>query len=262
MDRNLALFLFILVALGPIPAQEQPVLSSNIREHYSLDILENIYCWQGSELEKYSSQGALLYRYSNPSYGYITYVDTKIPSKIMVFFKETGTLVLLDNTLSPIGNEIKLWDKGLYTIELATMISTNQLALYDPNAQKLYLMDLTTAVLNEVQFDFPPEFYPTEIDINLDKDIVLTDPTLGLFFFDQFGTYEKRVALTNLRSVEFWNNEIYYIKDNVLYRYDPLSLQNTLISEGLLEVREFKISDKKIYYLDSTGKIGQKKIRR
>ncbi len=245
----------LLLALGLSQAQERPVFINDAADHFTIDIQDNVYLWKESTLKKYNADGTLDCRYSNPAYGTITAVDAKIPSKILVFFQESGMLVLLDNKLSPIGNNLNLLENNLFFITLAALSSTQQLTLYDNNEQTLYLTDFYSNILQRTQCDFATDFHPTEIAINLDKEMVLTDPKSGLFFFDPFGSFVKRVALTDVSSVNYWGNDIYYLKDSAVYRYDLRALDNTLLIDGLNDAKAFARSNKYIYYLDHSGKL-------
>lgn len=261
MKKLIIILLLTLFALELLQAQERIAIIDQPYDHFTIDIQENIYLWKDAMVSKYSPTGELISQYSNPTLGTITHVDAKIPSKILVFFKESGTIVLLDHNLSPIANPSNLLCNNFFNITLAAVSNINQLALYDATAQQLYITDFNLNILYQSECNFSTEFTPTLLSQNLGKKILLTDTLAGLFLFDHFGTFEKRIALPHISFVDFWNNDIYYLKEGNIYKYNHITLEHNLFADRLYQIKEFKRYNHNIYYLSHSGKLYKYPIR-
>ena len=251
--RKIILIALTIVALGFSYAQERPSFIQSPCDNFTVDLHENLYLWKDAVLEKRSTDGKVLAQYSNPALGTIRSVDASIPSKILVFHQESGTLVLLDNTLSPAGNALSLFDHGLYSITLAAFAGTNRIALFDDAAQQLLLTDLDLNIVNSTPVDAGPDFHPTLIESSLDKNVLMADSLLGILFFDKFGSFERKLPLTDVQSMQMQGNNLYYLKDDNLYNYDLLALDIILVSNGLSDIRAFRRTNSNLYLLDKEG---------
>ena len=251
--RKTILIALTIVALGFSYAQERPSFMQSPCDNFTVDLHENLYLWKDAVLEKRTADGKMLAQYSNPALGTIRNVDASIPSKILVFHQESGTIVLLDNTLSPAGNSLSLLDHGLYSITLAAFAGTNRIALFDDAAQQLLLTDLDLNIVNSTPIDAGPDFHPALIETSLDKNVLLADSRLGILFFDKFGSFEKKLPLTDIRSMQMQGNNLFYLKDDNLYNYDLLALDIILVSDGLSDTKAFRRTNSDLYLLDKEG---------
>lgn len=256
MKKHLLLFISI-VALCTVSAQERPSFNSTTYDHFTTDVQENLYCWKGSSLDKYSNAGKLAYHFSQLQYGEITSVCASIASKTVVFYKESGIILLLDNKLAPIGNPLNLFEHNLFTISLVAMTGTNQLALYDEVNQNLIITDLNLNILTKTFCDFGPEFRPTVIETQLDKSILLADSSCGIFLFDKYGTYDKRIAMPNISQMQYYGNMLLLLKENELFAYTfpSMELQRIDINQ---KTSQFRIGKSQLFYLDPSGRITSK----
>ncbi len=261
MKKALLLIIYI-VALGLSHAQERPSFFHRQCDHFTVDIQENVYIWKDATLEKYDPNGNLLSNYSNYELGDICNVDASIPSKILVFHKEAGVITILDNTLSPVGNRISLFEHNLFSVTLAAFAGANRIALFDNSTHQLILTDLSLNSINTTPVNFGEQFNPTSMAIALDKSIVLTDTTYGLFFFDNFGTFERKILLPNILSAQWQGDFIVYLKDGKLNKYDFFAMDFILIADALPNTTEFRLTNKNLFLLESDGRIQRRPIVR
>jgi hypothetical protein len=260
--RRFILILLTIVALGFSYAQERPSYILPPCDDFTVDLHGNLYLWKDAVLEKHSETGKVLAQYSNPSLGTIRSVDASIPSKILVFHQESGTLVLLDNTLSPAGNALSLFDHNLYSITLAAFAGTNRIALFDDAAQQLLLTDLDLNIVNSTPIDAGSDFHPALIDVSLDKNILLSDSLLGILFFDKFGSFERKLPLTGVKSLQMQGEHLYYLQEGNLYNYDLSALDIILVANGLSGVKAFRRTNSTLYLLNDKGALIQRPVLR
>lgn len=252
--KNYSLLFIFIIALGTICAQERSSFFNKKFEHFTVDVLENFYGWEGNILDKYSPDGKLVATYSNKSWGNITRVDASIPSKILVFYQESGTILFLDSKLSPAGNCINLFDKGLFSISTAAILSSNSIALFDLTSQNLYISDFDLNVKLTTPCNFGEEFVPVISNTLLDKEILLVNKS-GLYFFDKFGSFEKQLPITDIISSQLNKNTLFYLRHDRIHKYDLQTLSMEIFPLEKEDIKEFYISSNYIFILDISGEI-------
>ena len=185
MNKCVVVTLLIAISIGLGQAQS---LSDVTHSHFTTDIQNNIYTWSGSSLTKYTTQntpaGEILWVFDKPVYGNISSVDANV-IKTLVFYQESGKIVLLDNTLSPIGNELDLFEHDLTSVTLAALFGNNRIVLFDETNQDLYITDLNLNVVSKTHCNFPEEIAPFSLQSESDHCIMLVDSLKGVFFFDR-----------------------------------------------------------------------------
>ena len=254
MKQLISIIIIFTVALS-VSAQERLFFADKLYESVTTDLQGNVFLSMGSTLDSYTADGVKLLNYSDPTWGNISQVDAGIASKILVFYRESGTILLLNNELSPIGNPLSLFDKGLMTISLAAMGNPNKIVLYDEANQDLIITDLSLNTLSQTHITFPGEFHPTDMQVVPEHRIALLDTANGICLFDFFGTYEKMIPIPGVQAMQLTKDHIFYHNKGLLWRYDlpssnsPLNIQEINIS--IPEIFAFHISQNNLYYIDN-----------
>lgn len=224
-------------------------------ESVTTDLQGNLFVTNGASLDKFTVDGNKRWNYSNPSYGEITRVDAGIASKILIFFRENGIIMLLNNELAPIDKPMNLFDKSWMTISLAAMGNPNQIVLYDDANQELIITDLSLNALSRSQVTFPGEFHPTDMQVVPEHRIALLDTAHGICLFDFYGTFEREIPIPRITAMQLMKNSIIYLKDNILWIYNlptdstPMTIQPLNIK--MPDAVQFHIQQKSLYYIDN-----------
>ena len=101
-------------------------------EKIELDQYGFIYHINKDNLVKFNKEGVPLYNYSNKLLGNITQLDISNPLRPLLFYKDQGIILALDNTLSLQKSEISLNELGLYqTSCISNSNFDNGIWLYD-----------------------------------------------------------------------------------------------------------------------------------
>ena len=242
------------VALS-LQAQERLFFTEKPYEHVTTDIQEVVYLYDGSSLDSYTPKGQRLRNYSEQTAGNITTVDAGIASKILVFYRESGTITLLNNELAPIGVPLNLFDKSQMTFSLAAMGSSSKIVLYDDIYQSLLITDLNLNPINRTNISFPGEFRAIDMQAVPEHRIALLDTAHGICLFDFFGTFEREIPIPGIQRMQLMKDRIVYLRDGQLWRYDlpssvtPINLQP--IALELPEILDFHIGKGVLYYIDT-----------
>jgi hypothetical protein len=211
---------------------------------FTTDNLQNIYLYRGNSIKKYTSQGQLLYNYSDKSYGAITSVDAYDPLKMLVFYKDFPEIVLLDNTLSQNGNAFSPADAGYPLTTLACTSHDNGVWLYDAQNFQLIRLDLnlnveqkTGNLAQTLGISLNPDYL-----LEYNNFVYMNDSAQGILVFDSYGTYYKTIPITGLRSFQVRENELYYVSKNRLHIFhlktimeDQIQTPDTLATEVRIE---------------------------
>jgi len=176
---------------------------------------------QDGILQKFDPSGKLSFIYNNHRAGKITSFDASEPMKILVFFKESQELILLDNTLSEISiiplNQLN----GRYFSSVART-NDGSLVLYDANNEILLKTDEKLVIETE---SFPlfqegfPGFKPHQIKCN-NQHILLNDANIGLILMDNFCNFRKIIPIQRATLVAVNDDYMVYLKDEKLIKSD------------------------------------------
>lgn len=256
MKQFISILIIISVALS-VSAQERLFFTEKPYESVTTDVQGNLYLTSGSCLDFFTPDGKRHLNYSDPTWGNITRVDAGISPKILVYYRENGTIVLLNNELAPMSSPMNLFEKSLNTISLAAMGNPNKIVLYDDANQDLIITDLSLNVLSRTHITFPDEFHPTDMQVVPEHRIALLDTLHGICLFDFFGTFEKEIPIPDIQTMQLLKDHIIYLKNNVLYHYSiptassPMSIET--IDIQLPSIKQFRFFQDKLYYIDDSN---------
>ena len=119
-----------------------PKFSRALRAHKSekveIDQYGFIYHINKDNLIKFNLKGVPLYNYSNKLLGNITQLDISNPLRPLLFYKDQGIILALDNTLSLQKSEISLNELALYqTSCISNSNFDNGIWLYDIDVNEI-----------------------------------------------------------------------------------------------------------------------------
>lgn len=185
------------------------------------DNLGDSYLIKSHEVFKYLPDGSLQYTFSNLSYGNISFVDATNPLKILVFYKDFSRIIFLDNTLSESKLPITLQDLGLEQASAVCTSFDNGLWVYDPVNFQMLRFDQDLKVTQDVKNvqQLTRETIQPDFMVESGNWLYLNDPESGIFVFDLFGTFFKKIPLLGLHSFQVFGEDIFYFKEGKLKSY-------------------------------------------
>ena len=209
-------------------------------DFFTTDNLGNTYLVKGEEIKKYSQTGDLLKVFSNKTTGKITSIDVTNPLRILVFYKDFATILIIDDLLSQNGDPMNLLD---YSLEQSDVICTsfnNGIWFFNRENMELVRLDETfkpvvnTGNLNRLlSTDLKPNFM-----IEHNGYIYLNNPAEGVLVFDIYGTYYKTITIKGLQRFQVKDYVMFYYLDGVLKSYNVKDLtQKELPFKGVTDVR-------------------------
>lgn len=222
MLRRLLLFLISVLLCSFCLRGPVPKTIKGPYDYFTADNLGNIYTVHGDEIIKYLADGRQFARYSNLKLGNVTSVDVTNPLKIVVYYRDYQQIVFLDNQLSVNSENVALEVLGYEQTELVCAGSNNSFWIYNKQNNELLRFNeaskktaFTGNLKQVLQADLNPAFMQEQNNL-----LYLVCPGKGIFVFDVFGSFVKVISILDIRSVQVFENLLYYQRDSALCSYD------------------------------------------
>src|ERR1700739_1078633 len=222
-------------------------------DFFTTDNLGNTYLIKGEEIKKYSQTGDLLKIFSNKTSGKITSLDTTNPLRILVFYKDFATILIIDDLLSQNGDPMNLLDYSLEQSDVICNSFNNGIWFFNRENMELVRLDETfkpvvnTGNLNRLlSADFKPNFM-----LEHNGYLYLNNPAEGVYVFDIYGTYFKTIPIKNLQRFQVKDNVMFYYMAGMLKSYNIKDLtQKELPFKNVTDMRVEK-ENYFLFYPDS-----------
>ena len=225
---------------------------------FNVDNLDNIYLiTKENQLKKINgnrdSIGVFndVKRFGNPSS-----LDVSNPLKILLYYRDFSTVVVLDRFLN-IRNTINLREQKMFIVNTIAASYDNNIWLFDEEDYKLKKIDEGGQVLQEttgwrILFDSVPS--PIQL-LDRQNDVYLYDKDKGFYIFDYYGVFKNRLPFLNWSNVEVSGKFIYGFSNDKLYMYElhSLQLKDYELPSFLKRYRDLKVINGKLYQLTDDG---------
>ena len=189
-------------------------------------------------LIKYDSEGHTLYHYSNKLLGNIDQIDISNPLRPLLFYKDQGLIIVLDNTLSQQKEPISLNELGLYqTSCIANSNFDNGIWLYDIDVNEIIKINQLSQVnyrSGNLSVLIPNMEFPI---LNLkEKNRKLYVVTRNkIFVMDQFGSLLSVITLSAEKGLIIKEKNIITYDGNAICQFDILDFK----IDTLLKTKEY-----------------------
>ena len=195
--------------------------------YLNVDILDNIYLiTPGNRLKKLNSKGDSVAVFNDvKKYGNPTLIDVNNPLKILVYYKNYSTVVVLDRFLTQ-RNSINFRKQGIFRVNAISTSYDNNIWLFDEQDNKLKKTDETGNLLLESpdmrqQLDTIPS---PQFIIDSRNQVFLYDVLKGFYIYDYYGAFKTRLPFTNWSDIAISGNKLFGFSHNMLYSYELQSL--------------------------------------
>ena len=225
---------------------------------FTVDNLDNTYLiTDANQLKKINGNGDSAGVFNDVKrYGNVSSIDVTNPLKILLYYKNFATVVVLDRFLN-IRNTINFRKKNIFSVQSITTSYDNNIWLFDEQDYKLKKIDEEGTLLQETTdfrmlFDSVPS--PTQIN---DKEnfVYLYDPEKGFYVFDYYGSLKNRLPFLNWSSVAVSEKNMYGFSNNKLYSYElnSLTLKEYRLPPSFGTYSAIKAINRKVYLLKDDG---------
>ena len=191
---------------------------------FAVDHFDNLYILTATDrLKKFNVAGDSVGVFNDVKrYGKVYSIDVSNPLRVLLFYKDFSSIVLLDRLLTQKG-VLDLRRHRIGQASAAAISYDNNIWVFDALESKLKKMDEGGKVLLETP-DFRQLFgisiSPEKI-IDTDGWVYLYDFKEGVFVFDYYGTFRKKFPLSNWASFGVLNKRFAGIQNGMLTFYNP-----------------------------------------
>ncbi len=222
--------------------------------YLNVDILDNIYLISsGNRLKKLNGKGDSVAVFNDVrKYGNPTLIDVNNPLKILVYYKNYSSVVVLDRFLSQ-RNSINFRKQGIFSVNAISTSYDNNIWLFDEQDNKLKKIDETGKMLLESPdmrqlLDTIPS--PQYI-IDSRNQVFLYDAMKGFYIFDYYGAFKTRLPFTSWSDIAISGNKLFGFSTNMLYSYElqSLNLKTYVLPSFVKDYVSIKAVNGKLYLL-------------
>jgi hypothetical protein len=225
---------------------DQPV------RYFTIDNLGAYYIiTRRNELIKFDEQGQWIGNHRQQVLGDLRSVDVVNPLQLLLFYPEFSTLLQLDNMLYQT-NRFEIGGLQLGEHSQVCRSFDNNFWVYDERAFRLRKLafDLRTVVEGEwLQNEFKGGLAPSYLVEHMER-VYLNDPQRGILVFDLYGRYLKTLPITGIDRIDFFGDQLFYIRSGNLYRYHLRALkEEPLVLPPTVKARMVRVNQRGIYVL-------------
>jgi len=216
-----------------------------------IDDFENYYYTIDNAL--YKKNEKQVFSYSNIQLGSITSVDIINPLKILLFYRDFNTIVILDNQLNELTDAINLTTETFAkNVAFVTISSNNNLWIYslDDNILSLWNYDTRQIVYDSQPLNFYQDDFEVNTQVSNYQNCWLISKNTMLKF-DEYGNYLETINLQNISNFKIFENGFIYLKEDVIYYYkNNSSIKISGVNNKHFSTNYF-VNKNKLYFFDS-----------
>lgn len=256
-------FLFFMISGLDLPGQQDTslVLAKMLKGSFvsfTVDNLDNIYLLnEGNQLKKLYASGDSAGVFNDVrKYGKLTYMDVSNPLRVLLYYKDFSTVVVLDRFLN-IRNTIDLRKQNIFQVQAIGLSYDNNIWVYDEFENKLKKIDEDGKLIFETA-DFRQLFnepFSPSVIYDESRHLYLYDKQKGVFVFDYFGTLKNRIPLAGWNNFKVAGQYLFGIKNDSIMRYNPSTFiqQEFLFPSSLKDVLMLNFTSSFLYALKKEG---------
>lgn len=254
----ISILLFCFSAAGKAQTDTSFRLVKTIKDDiidFTVDNLDNIYILNSrNQLKKLNSNGDSVAVFNDiKKFGKATLIDVSNPLKILLYYKDFSSIVVLDRFLN-IRNTIDLRKQNIFQVKAIALSYDNKIWLYDELENKLKKIDEDGKVLQETP-DFRLLFGEApspQIIFDVNKYVYLYDSARSVFVFDYYGALKNKILITGWQNFKVTEKYIYGSDSKMLHRYEisTFRLDDWVLPEQLKNIHSFNFTANYLYALN------------
>ncbi|MBY0476402.1 MAG: hypothetical protein K2Q24_02060 [Chitinophagaceae bacterium] len=257
--RFLLLILFgcnILFSSGQETAFKQEKSTEGEYIDFTVDNLGNYYLLsKNNQLKKINARGDSVGLFNDVRrYGKLYSIDATNPLKVILYYKNFSTIVVLDRFLQVV-NTIDLRKQNIFQVKAVAQSYDNNIWVYDEQNNKLKKVGEDGKVITEtvdfrIIFDEVPS--PAQI-FDQDGFIYLYDPEKGLYVFDIYGSFKTKLSYTGLTDLSVFGKTVIGLEKQTMLAYttETLTEKKLTLPAGINDRKKAVIRPGHLYVLQN-----------
>jgi len=195
--------------------------------YLNVDVLDNIYLINsGNQLKKLNSNGDSVAIFNDvKKFGNPSLIDVNNPLKLLVYYKNYATVVVLDRLLTQ-RNSINFRKQSIFSVKAIATSYDNNIWIFDEQDLKLKKIDETGRLLQESAdmrqlMDTVPS---PQLIIDSENLVYLYDENKGFYIFDYYGALKNTIPFLHWTDIAVSGNKLMGFSNNKLFSYELRSL--------------------------------------
>jgi hypothetical protein len=221
---------------------------------FTVDNLDNIYILNSrNQIKKFNANGDSVAIYNDvKKFGRATLIDVSNPLKILLYYRDFTTVVMLDRFLNAV-NSIDLRKQNIFQAKAVGQSYDNKIWVYDEIENKLKKVDEDGKQLQET-----PDFRlllgaaPSPLKIfDENKYVYVYDSIYGVYVFDYFGSLKNNIMIDHWKNFKVAGKFIFGSRSDTLFRYEIASFRvdEWKMPEALYKNQAFNFTSTRLYAL-------------
>ena len=221
---------------------------------FTVDNLDNIYVLNSrNQVKKFNSNGDSIGVYNDvKKYGTATLIDVSNPLKVLLFYRDYGTVVMLDRFLNSV-NSIDLRKQNILQSRAIAQSYDNKIWVYDELENKLKKVDEEGKLLQETSdFRLILGSAPTPVKIfDENRYVYVYDSIYGVYVFDYYGALKNNIMIQHWQNFKVAGKFIFGSRNDTLFRYDIRSFRvdEWKMPKEIFGSKAFNFSGSRLYAL-------------
>ena len=223
-----------------------------------VDMLNNLYLVTATnQLKKINPNGDSLAVFNDVKrYGNPTLIDVTNPLKVLLYYKNFSTVVMLDRLLSQ-RNSINFRQQNIFSVKAIATSYDNNIWLFDEQDLKLKKIDETGKLLSETT-DWRllmNEVPAPEKIIDANNFVYLYDADKGFYIFDHYGTFKNNLPFLHWENISVGSNGLagFLGKQYYSYQLQSMALKTYTLPVFFRDYSSIRAMNGKIYLLKKEG---------
>lgn len=259
MKQFVNIFLGLLLLPATSEAQSDPAffhsktITGDIVD-FTVDNLDNIYILNSrNQVKKFNANGDSVGIYNDvKKFGKATLIDVSNPLKVLLYYKDFATVVMLDRFLNPV-NSIDLRKQNILQAKAIGQSYDNKIWVYDELENKLKKVGEDGKLIQET-----PDFRlllgaaPSPIKIfDENRYVYVYDSVYGVYVFDYFGALKNNIMIDHWQNFKVAGKYIFGSRSDTLFRYEisTFRLDEWKMPEAIYKSNAFNFSSTRLYAL-------------
>jgi len=221
---------------------------------FTVDNLDNIYVLNSrNQIKKFNANGDSVAVYNDiRKNGTVRLIDVSNPLKLLLFYPDFGTVVMLDRFLNAV-NSIDLRKQKILQSRAIGQSYDNKIWVYDELENKLKKVDEEGKLIQETT-DFRQLLgaAPTPLKIFDENHFVYVyDSIYGVYVFDYYGALKNNIMIEHWQNFKVAGKFIFGSRNDTLFRYDIRSFRvdEWKMPKEIYGSRAFNFSSSRLYGL-------------
>lgn len=224
----------------------------------SIDNLGNIYLLSATnQLKKLNQKGDSVAVFNDiKKFGEATVVDVSNPTKIILYYKNFATIVVLDGMLQQ-KNTIDLRRRNIFRVNAVSLSYDGKIWLYDELDNTLKKIDEQGEVLlktPDLRQIFNQSIAPVKI-FDQNQHVYLYDPQQGVYIFDYYGAFKNRIDITGWNNLRIADKHVFGNDSTSIFSYEipVFKYTRTVLPKALSGYSQIISNNHFFYGLHSAG---------